>query len=509
MSFKSTISEQALNLTVFLGGGLVMVYEIVGSRVLSPYVGTSTYTWTSLIGIILGALSIGYWIAGRLADRRPSQRVLAAALFASGLLVCGTVIADDVVLSAIASTPLPLEIKTVVSSLILFAPAAALMGFIVPYAVKLKTRSLDETGATVGRLYALSTVGSIAGTFAAGFVLIPFVGSTRTLYGVAAILFVLGLLLFPSAAPRQKAMAATLLLAAVVINETAGMMLAGTLGVYETDTRYSKVKIVDTVKRANGRKIRAMSIDPYIYQSSMYLDDGEPASSYHRYYHLINAFKPDFSNVLMIGGAGYSFPKQYLKRYPGKKIDVVEIDPGMTSLARKYFRLKDEAAMTIIHEDGRVFLNEAPSKSYDAVLIDAFSTMFSIPQQLTTIEAVREISRVLKPHGVVILNIGTAIKGDAAMFLGAEIATYEAVFNEVRVYKVDDSKADENVQNVILAAFKGSVPEAEGRDDESKEMLATEFPSASVRRFPVLTDDLAPVEYYSSFAQSRFVKELR
>lgn len=508
MGLRSNIESQALNLTVFSGGGLVMVYEIVGSRILSPYVGTSTYTWTSLIGVILGALSIGYWLAGRLADRNPSARILAAALFGAGALVCITVLGEDVVLPAIASAALPLEIKTVIAALLLFAPAAALMGFIVPYAVKLKTQSLDETGSTVGRLYAISTVGSIIGTFAAGFVLIPFVGSTRTLYGVAAALFILSGLLASFATPRQKALAVTLFAAAIGVNEAGSLVMSRAFNLHETDTRYSRVRIFDTTQSGSGREIRAMAIDPFIYQSSMYLDTGEPASKYHRYYHLVRAFRPDFERVLMIGGAGYSFPKQFLDTYPDKRIDVVEIDPGMTALAKEHFRLEEDPGMNIIHQDGRVFLNEAPSDTYDAVMIDAFSTLFSVPHQLTTVEAVREIRRVLKDDGVVIFNIGTAVTGDAAMFLGAEISTYQRVFPEVAIFKVDGAKRDEEVQNVILAAFASKTSFAP-TDAETREMLEHRIPLDSVASQPVLTDDLAPVEYYASFAQRRFVKDLR
>lgn len=509
MGLKGTIGSAALDVTVFSGGALVMIYEIIGSRVLSPYVGTSTYTWTSLIGVVLGALSVGYWIAGRLSDRKPSPKILAAALFGAGIFVSATVIAEDVVLPVITASPLPLELKTVIASLLLFAPAAVLMGFIVPYAVKLKMRSLDKAGATVGRLYALSTIGSITGTFAAGFVFIPFVGSTRTLYGVAGILFLLAAALAPHAEPKMKALALTVLLAAVAVNEGGNLLMRRAFNLHETDTRYSRVRIFDTVKRENGRPIRAMAIDPYIYQSSMYLDDGSPASSYHGHYHLIRHFTPDFENVLMIGGAGYSFPKEFLGRYAGRKIDVVEIDPGMTALAREHFRLQDSGRMRIIHEDGRVFLNEAPSGAYDAVLIDAFSTLFSVPHQLTTEEAVREIFRVLKHDGVVIFNIGSALEGDASLFLSAELATYRRVFRKLHCFQVDPAKRPEQVQNVILVAVKGKAP-VSGRtaDEELSALLATRISLPPMMNYG-LTDDLAPVEYYSSLAQRRFVRDLR
>jgi len=488
-----------------------MVYEITGSRILSPYVGTSTYTWTSLIGVILAALGIGYWIAGSMADRRPSASVLAGALLLASGLVAATILAKEVILSAVSQNSLPLELKAVLASLLLFAPAACLMGFIVPYAVKLKTHSLDETGITVGRLYALSTAGSILGTFLAGFVLIPYVGSSRTLYAVAAILFCLSAVLAPFTRSREKAAALTLLLAGIAVNEATAFLMARAYNLHDTDTRYSRVRILDTTKKSNGRMIRAMSIDPFIYQSSMYLDDGSPASEYHHFYHLIRHFKPGFQRVLMIGGAGYSFPKEYLARYPGRKIDVVEIDPGMTRLAREHFRVKDDPDMRIIHEDGRVFLNRATGGSYDAVLMDAFSTLFSVPYQLTTLEAATEIYRVLSDDGLVVFNIGGALSGDAAMFLGAEVETYQQVFPRVEIFRVDPSKRKDSVQNIILVAFKssGGTFDPESKDREIQALLAKRASQNEIAEMPVITDDLAPVEYYSSFAQSRLAADMR
>src|SRR5215203_4432640 len=201
---RSFLARFALEVAVFVCGALVMVYEIIGSRIVSPYIGTSTYIWTSLIGVILAALSLGYWIGGRMADKRPGVRVLAAAIFLAGGAVSLTVLIKDVILSAIHAAGGPLELRSVAAATLLFAPASVLLGFVTPYAVKLRTLSLADSDKTVGRLYALSTVGSIAGTFAAGFFLIPFVGSTRTLYFLGFCLLGLSLLLAPFAVTKAN-----------------------------------------------------------------------------------------------------------------------------------------------------------------------------------------------------------------------------------------------------------------------------------------------------------------
>ncbi len=176
-----------------------MIYEIIGSRILSPYIGTSTYTWTSLIGVILAALSFGYWLGGKWADKKPDIKILAAAIFIAGGLFAVTILLKDFILAIISQNSLPLELKSIIAALLLFAPASVFLGFVTPYAVKLKTKTLDETGQTVGRLYALSTIGSIVGTFSAGFFLIPFVGSTRTLYFIAGSLILLSVFIAPFA----------------------------------------------------------------------------------------------------------------------------------------------------------------------------------------------------------------------------------------------------------------------------------------------------------------------
>ncbi len=495
-SFKKYVLE----FVVFFCGGLVMIYEIVGSRIISPYIGTSTYTWTSLIGVILGALSLGYWFGGKLADKKPDVKILASAIFLAGGLVSVTILLKDLILTIISELRVGLEIKSLVAAIFLFAPASVFLGFVTPYAVKLKIKSLDETGKTVGRLYALSTVGSILGTFAAGFLLIPFVGSTRTLYFIAASLFLLSILLIPFFASKLKIVALILFFLGIGFNEFYSNYLLKTINFHDIDTEYSRIQIFDTTDEKTGREKRVMKIDPFYYQSSMYLDNGEPASEYHKFYHLIKHFNPDFQKVLMIGGAGYSFPKQYLETYGEAEINVVEIDPQMTEIAKKHFRLKENPRLKIFHEDGRVFLNQAESDKYDAVLIDAFTTLFSIPYQLTTIEAVRNVDRTLTEKGVVIINVGGAIEGKSSGFLRAEINTYKQVFSNVRLIKVGLKKDDSEIQNWIIIATNNTEYK-KIQSEKSKKLLANTFQNQTDLKEAVLTDDLAPVEYYNSFVK--------
>jgi SAM-dependent methyltransferase len=247
----------------------------------------------------------------------------------------------------------------------------------------------------------------------------------------------------------------------------------------------------------------------------MYLDGDDPVFEYSRYYHLVAHFKPDHKRTLMVGGAGYTYPREYLRTYPEARMDVVEIDPQMTEIARKFFRLQDDSRLTITHQDGRTFLNSAPSGQYDAVLMDAFTSLFSVPYQLTTIEAVQQIDRVLTADGVVIFNLGSAIRGPGSYFLQAEFASYKQVFPYGFLFKVNPDRTDDDLQNLIIVAAKSerghSCPQCpdgllvstasdSDRGSSLTALLATAYTTDFPLEVPILTDDLAPVEYYNSKA---------
>jgi spermidine synthase len=490
----------SLDAAVFVCGAVVMIYEIIGSRVVSPFIGTSTYVWTSLIGVILGALSLGYWLGGRFADRKPSINILASAIFLAGGFVAVTILCKEIILSFTSTAGVGLEIKSVIAAVLLFAPASVALGFVTPYAVKLKLASLSESGSTVGRLYALSTIGSIVGTFTAGFYLVPFVGSMRSLYLLAAVLFVVSVSLAAVSITRTKIALLTLFFIAITLSEINTFYLAHTRGLHDIDTEYSRVQIFQTTEPKSGRAVQAMAIDPYFVQSAVFLDSDELVFDYNKYYHLVRQLKPDFQRTLMIGGAGYTFPRNYLQTYPSATIDVVEIDPQMTAIAREYFRLKDDPRLNIIHADGRTFLNQAPDASYDAVLMDAFGSLFSVPYQLTTIEAVRQIHRVLKPDGVVIFNLGSALSGPASRFLQAEFRTYQSDFPHVYLFKVNPDYTDDQLQNLIITACKSDCLRNETSDPQITNLLTHQYPTDFPLGEPPLTDDLAPVEHYNSTA---------
>jgi spermidine synthase len=489
-----------LETVVFVSGALVMIFEIIGSRILAPHIGTSTYIWTSLIGVILGSLSLGYWLGGRLADRQPELKILSGILFLAGALTTVTLLSQEIILSMLATSAIRLELKAIIAAVLLFAPASVLFGFVTPYAVRLKMLSVEDAGKTVGRLYALSTVGSILGTFAAGFVLLPFVGSVRTLYLIIAALFTLSVLLVPFQLTTKKLYILILFFAAVGFNELYAYALSRSHDLHDFDTHYSRVRVFRATDERTNKPIIALTTDPLSTQSAIFTDSDELVLRYSRFYHLLRHFQPDFQKTLIVGGAGYTFPNEYLRKYPDKKIDVVEIDPQMTAIARRFFRLRDNERMRIFHEDGRIFLNQTKDK-YDVVLIDAFGSLYSVPFQLTTIEAARKMNEALSDDGVVIVNLISALEGEGSLFLQAEYKTFRTVFPNLYLFKVRAERDDKLPQNLILVASKSNRISLETTDEEIASLFQNRYEKPLELTVPVLTDDLAPVEYYNSFAQ--------
>ena len=203
--------KYSLEILVFSCGAMMMVFEILGSRVLGPYVGTSTYVWTSLIGVILGSMSIGYALGGQLADEFPSTKPLAYIIMTASAAVLWTALVKDAVPAFITRFGDSVEMKSVMMSVLLFAPASITLGMVTPFAVKLRMVNVTNAGAVAGSLYAVSTVGSIVGTFAAGFFFLPSFGTKNTLIGIAAALLLCSLLLLYKEIGKKTVAVAVLL----------------------------------------------------------------------------------------------------------------------------------------------------------------------------------------------------------------------------------------------------------------------------------------------------------
>lgn len=488
-----------IELTVFVCGAVLMVYELVGSRVLGPYFGTSVFVWTSLIGIILGSLSLGYHFGGKAADIETTFEKLSFIVLLAAVGIACTYFSKNLILTVVQKNIPDFAFGSVIAAVLLFTPASFLLGMVSPYAAKLKMRESEKLGSTIGNLYALSTAGSIAGTFAAGFLLIPRMGTNTLLIVLALVLVLLSALLSMQITKTLQLGLAALLVFALFGHQLSVPNLAKNKFL-DFDSSYNRIWLFEAVENATRKPIRVMGINNE-FHSAMYLDSENLVSEYTKYYHLARHFNPQFQHTLMIGGAGYSFPKDYLSHYPHATMDVVEIDPMVTELAAKYFRLPTSARLNIFHQDARVFLNQTTTK-YDVIFGDAFSSRYAVPYHLTTLEAVQKKYDLLNENGVVILNIISTVEGKKGKFLRAEYATYAAVFPQVYLFTTAGEGNGTAFQNVMLVALKSPQAIALKSDDpEINRMLKTVWQQTIATDVAVLTDDFAPVDQYINFAQ--------
>ena len=486
---------------VFFAGMATMIFEVVGARVLGPYFGTSIFVWTSLIGVIMGSLSLGYWFGGKFSVRRAKLHHLAFMLSLSAVFVLLTATLHPWVLERTVKYIYDFKLRTVFSTVILFAPASVLFGMILPYTFKIIMDNLRTTGETVGKLYMFSTVGSILGTLLSGFLLVPVFGFSNTLFSLSIALLLMSTLLL------TKKNHVKFLPIPVRIAFLAGFFWYQQkhkeLSYIDKDTQYNRVLIYDSEDEATGRPIKVLRVNDEN-SSAMYTDKDEGlVFEVLRYYRLVEYFVPDFKSTLMIGGSGYAFPKDYLKRYRHAQMDVVEIDPGLTKLAKLYFNLPEDERLSIYHEDGRTYLNKN-KRMYDAIFMDAYKSMLTIPFQLTTKEAVEKIYESLNTRGAVFANVISSLDPETNAFLRAELATYESVFPRVMLFAVQYPHPDKTektyFQNLMLVGLKSPLSLAlpDSIPDELKKYLSRQIDLKTIGAGEVLTDEFAPVEYYAS-----------
>jgi MFS family permease len=182
------LAAPALGVAVFLSGAVLLGVEIAASRVLAPTFGSSLYVWGALIGVVLTGLAVGYWTGGALADRWPSPYLLVGTIALGAVLVLAIPLVDQWVLERVVSWDPGPRLDPLVAAIALFGPMSVVLASVSPIAVRLAARSLDRLGRTAGRLFSISTAGSIAGTFATAFWLVPEYGTDQVLAVGAVVL---------------------------------------------------------------------------------------------------------------------------------------------------------------------------------------------------------------------------------------------------------------------------------------------------------------------------------
>lgn len=448
------LARSYLMLTVALTGALVMVVEVLGSRVIGPYFGVSLFVWTALIAVTLLSLAAGYILGGHLADRHPSADWLFGLIIAAGLFVALVPLLKAPVIGA--SVPLGLRGGALLSALLLFAPALVLLGCVSPYVVRIAAREWTQLGRTVGVLYALSTAGSFAGTALTGFYLIAYVGVSRAFYLCGGLLCLTGVghfLLFR----RRYAVAAVLvpfvfmfagqpkLPAAVLADGTRVQLIdAG-------DSFYGNVKVVEY--RGAGVTTREMMIDGLI-QGGIDVRSGQSIYEYaYLMEHLALAVKPDMRTALFVGLGPGVVVGNFERR--GVAADVVDIDPLVVRMAATHFGFRP--AKPVIVADGRYALAAAGTR-YDAVFMDVFNGDIT-PGHLLSREALAQVHARLAPDGVFVMNVVASLAADSRL-LPSIVRTLRTHFAEVAAFPVFDVAGGRGSGNMVLLARNGSLDAA-------------------------------------------------
>jgi spermidine synthase len=388
--------QGALTGVVFAAGVGSLATEIAASRLLAPYFGNSTIVWANVIGLILASLSIGYWLGGKLADRRPTPRTLGAVVIAAACLVALIPFVArpllDFSVEGLDRVSAGAAIGSFFGVLVLFVPPVILLGMVAPFAIRLSITDVESAGAVSGRLYAVSTVGSLLGTFLSALVLIPAIGTQRTLIASAAVIGLGGAVLLGR---RWFALAAAL---AALLLIPPGAVKAQSGLIYERESRYQFIQVV---QEPDGER-------------KLYLDEGLATHSVWRKgqvltggvwdtYLAVAAIAPRPHRAAMLGNAAGTAARAYAHFYPGVKIDGVELDPAVSAAGRKYFEMGNTPGLTVHNFDARAFLRKTDTK-YDVIIVDAYRPPY-VPFYLATKEFFELVQEHLNPGGVVALNV--------------------------------------------------------------------------------------------------------
>jgi len=518
-----------LNVIVFSCGAALMGLELVAARVLAPYMGNSIYVWGSVISVVMIALSLGYWLGGQLADRFGPSRVLAPVIAGSGLF---TVAAPWVASAVLPSTAEwgPRIGSLAAAAFIYFVPAL-LLAMVSPLGVRLaSSRGLEHIGRSAGGLYAISTAGSIVGTLATSFWLIPLLSLEPLVVwtGFALLATSLAALSLREPAPAEEpssrrssargtasvTVAVTVagaLLGSVVLWQVAPASATNEYGetvLFRADTQYHRVTVTE------DETARHLRFD-HSHQSAISLDDPyESLIAYPNYMHLAMAVNPDAERVLVLGLGGGAITKRFWRDYPQVSVDSVEIDPVVVDVAERYFGLPDDPRLRTFAEDARRYV-QASDDTYDVVIVDAYYAD-SLPFHLTTAEFLGEIKARMAPDGVIAYNVISAAEGSGSDLFRSMYRTAGGVWDRLWVFPIgygkdarsgDPDAAAEVRRNIIVLGSDIELTDSEllerirsrvggtvtidGFTEFAEDIYTEPVPVADV---PVLTDSHAPTD---------------
>jgi predicted membrane-bound spermidine synthase len=448
-----------LLLTVFVAGMTTLGVELSAARLLDPFFGNSIIIWANLIGLVLIYLSVGYWIGGRWADQDPRESTLfqitAWAAFAVGVIpfISAPILRWSVI--GFAGFNVGILVGSLLGVLVLFSVPMTLLGCVSPFAIRLVVKDVEHSGNVSGSIYALSTLGSILGTFLPVLLLIPILGTRRTFLFLSLLLLVISLggLLRQSRRLGLAYVWMVVVIGALSLLWDAGPIRADQNAVYETESQYNYIQVAkeggDYLLLLNeGQGIHSVYNPEYIltygvwdyfliapyFNNPPYTDD-------------------DLDSLLLIGSAAGTIPRQYTAVYGDIPIDGVEIDPRIIQVGRQWFDM-NEPNLNAVAADGRFFLANV-DKVYDVIGIDAYRPPY-IPFHLTTVEFFREVREHMTDEGVVVINAARA--GNDYSLVNALASTMKSVFPSVYVLDALDY-GDDLGNSLVIGTVRPTHPD--------------------------------------------------
>lgn len=499
------IRKNILLISVFFTGACVLVVEIAATRILSPFFGSTIFTVSSIISVILAALSLGYYQGGKLSDKNPSMAEFFGLVATSGLSLLFFHYLGKLALPFFSKN-LSFSMGPLVSAIFIFFIPAYFMGLLSPYVVKLQSLLVpkEKFGSVAGTTFFWSTFGSITGSLLTGFVFIPkfgveeiMVGSALALvaYGSAGYIFLTGKIF------RPVMISALIAFAVGVSFWTASQ--APTV-VYAKDGVYEKLSIVDLEYK--GRPTRVFKQDKSS-SSAMFLDAKDPtdlAFEYARYYKLAEVLDTKIEKAFIIGGGTYSIPKVLLYEYPEARIDVSEIEPSLQSLAIKYFSLPKSDHVTTLVEDGRRLLSDSTEK-YDLIFSDVYYSLFSIPAHFTTVEFFQLAKARLDDDGIFVGNMFGDLSRDQDSLILTLMRTFQEVFPNSYFFAAGSPDSLE-LQNIVFVGLQDGMKLDLDSPlvSKNKDVFIKSLPEHLIDLkdfdlpgYEILRDNYAPVEYYT------------
>lgn len=482
-------------LVVFVSSACLLVLEIVAGRLLAPYIGVSLYTWTSIIGVILAGLALGNWLGGKLADTCPANWVVGAVLAASGISSLGILFLLMIVAPWVQAFVHSLLAASFLYVAMLFFIPAMFLGVITPLVITMNLAVSDDTGRVVGRLHALSALGSIAGTFVTGYWLVQW-------FGTRAIVTSTGLLLLALAVPflirRTGYMIAIVFLSVLTI--ALGAAVHGFVNPCDEESRYYCIRVIEDDIEPAGESGLSLVLDHMTHSTN---HRSRPDFLLTPYVHAMDELVHRFfagprlqrARILFAGGGAYTHPRALRTVHPDAELTVVELDPAVSAVAQERMAV-DTSGMRVIHGDiGRV-LRTLPVDHYDVVVLDVFHDL-AIPYHLATREFFQTIAHKLRDDGLFLINVVDVFPDPR--LVKALVKTLGSQFGYVDLW-MERPPLDEGRLTYVLTAsnIRGLPDQVFSRKGLERTwyrltdaMLATGTPLQAI---PELTSDYAPVE---------------